>query len=295
MSTLTPDATAALNSPDSDRVHFILRDQWIGYTAATEGLAELNFVATHPKVHRMPNRLLVSESNNGKTALIQRFISMHASRNDPSEEAAVLPILSVQAPPEPDERRFYTSLLDAAGMIHNPRHKTGELFYQIRTVLPKLSLKVIIIDEIHHIIAGTGKRHRAFLNTLKYLGNELMVPFIIVGTREAFNALQADPQVANRFPPIELPRWQCDNELRQFLVSFEMTLPLKRFSDLSDPRMTTRLHSMAEGTVGEMSSLLKKAAIESIRGGEERICDAVLDRLRWVPPSHRRNHALAVI
>jgi len=295
MNHLTAAAAEALSLTDTERIRFTMRDQWIGYTAATEALAELNRVANHPKVQRMPNRLLVSETNNGKTALVRRFMSMHLADNAPEREAAVVPVILVQAPPVPDERRFYTSLLDAAGMVHRSSHTSDELFYQVRTVLPKLSLKVLIIDEIHNIIVGNTKRHRAFLNTLKYLGNELMVPMVVVGTREAFDALQVDPQIANRFPPIELPRWMCDNELRTFLASFETTLPLHKVSGLSEPKTTTRLHSMSEGTVGELSVLLKEATIEAIRGGEERICDAVLDRLHWIPPSHRKKHALAVI
>ena len=65
MNHLTAAAAEALSLTDTERIRFTMRDQWIGYTAATEALAELNRVANHPKVQRMPNRLLVSETNNG--------------------------------------------------------------------------------------------------------------------------------------------------------------------------------------------------------------------------------------
>lgn len=243
----------------------------------------------------MPNRLLVGETNNGKTAVIRHFMSTHPASNDPQQDAAAIPIVYVQAPPIPDEHRFYAALLDAIGVIHRRSFRTNELFYQVRNLLPRVGLKMLVIDEIHHILAGSTKRHHAFLNTVKYIGNELLVPVVGVGTRLALCAVQSDSQIENRFKPLEIPRWKCSNDWRRFLATFEMELPLRKPSELADPLLAERLHRMSEGTVGELSGLLQRAMAEAIRGGEERICDAVLDRLQWVPPSVRRTHALAVI
>jgi hypothetical protein len=259
------------------------------------GSRELTRLLDWPKIYRMPNRLVVSETNNGKTALVRQFITLHTPQPNIDGEAAIVPVIYIQSPPVPDERRFYAALLDAIGMVHRRSQRSDELFYQVRTLLPKIGLKMIIIDEIHHILAGSTKQHRAFLNTIKYLGNELLVPIVAVGTQQALYAVQSDHQIENRFPPIELPRWRCDNHWRQLLATFERRLPLRNASDLPDKRLAERLHLMSEGTIGELASLLRSGAIESIRGGEERICDAVLDRLRWQVPSHRRKHALAVI
>jgi superfamily II DNA or RNA helicase len=35
---------------------------------------------------------------------------------------------------------------------------------------------MLIVDEIHHLLAGSATRQRQFLNVLKYLGNELKIP-----------------------------------------------------------------------------------------------------------------------
>jgi hypothetical protein len=35
----------------------------------------------------------------------------------------------------------------------------------------------------------------------QYLGNELKLPIVAVGTQDAFNAISTDPQLANRFEP----------------------------------------------------------------------------------------------
>jgi Bacterial TniB protein len=295
VSRLSELARGALGLSDVARIEYGLHRRFVRYPAADNAIAELKILLNHSKVHRMPNRLLVGDTNNGKTAIIRHFMSMNPTCNDPRAEATVVPIVYVQSPPVPDEHRFYAALLDAIDVIHRRSHPTGELFYQVRNLLPRVGLRLLVIDEIHHVLAGSSVRHRAFLNTLKYLGNELMVPIVAVGTRDALMAVQSDRQIENRFRPLEIPRWKCDNDWRRFLATFEQELPLHKPSELSDPRMAQRLHLMSEGTVGELSGLLQRAMAEAIRGGEERICDAVLDRLAWVPPSLRRKHAMGVI
>jgi hypothetical protein len=44
---------------------------------------------------------------------------------------------------------------------------------------------------------------------------------------------------------------------------------------------------MTEGTIGELSTLLKSAAIYAVRTGTERIDASVLAGLEWEPPSAR--------
>jgi hypothetical protein len=219
MTQLTEHARTALDLSDVARSWYSLHDRFVCYTAADQIIAELNSLLTYPKVHRMPNRLLVGETNNGKTAIIRHFMSLHPSSNDPRQEAAIIPIVYVQAPPLPDDHRFYAALLDAIGVFHRRSFRTSELFYQVRHLLPRVGLKMLVIDEIHHILAGSTKKHYAFLNTLKYIGNELLVPVIGAGTRQALTAVQSDSQIENRFQPLEVPRWKCTNEWRRFLAT----------------------------------------------------------------------------
>jgi hypothetical protein len=51
---------------------------------------------------------------------------------------------------------------------------------------------------------------------------------------------------------------------------------------------------MSEGTIGELSSLLNRAAVRAIRTGEERITPKLLDDLQWTAPSKRREEAYAI-
>lgn len=119
------------------------------------------------------------------------------------------------------------------------------------------------------------------------MGNELEIPIVAAGTREAFNALRTDEQLANRFRPFALPRWQYNLDYRRFLASYEQFLPLRKASTLSGEALARKILGMAGGTVGEISDLLRAASVVAILSGEERICPEVLDRLDWVRASER--------
>jgi hypothetical protein len=105
---------------------------------------------------------------------------------------------------------------------------------------------------------------------------------------DAVRAIQTDPQMANRFEPVALPRWEMNRDFQMLLASFERILPLQQPSRLAEPALAARLLALSEGTIGELSSLLVVAAAQAIRSGAERIDEDVLIKTGWTPPSVRR-------
>jgi hypothetical protein len=113
-----------------------------------------------------------------------------------------------------------------------------------------------------------------------------------LGTQDAFNAIQTDPQLANRFEPPVLQRWTMGEDYLRLLASFEMLLPLEHRSELLEPAMAIKILSLSEGTIGEISALLSRAAIAAIGNGTERITISAPERCGYVAPSERRRAAI---
>ena len=113
------------------------------------------------------------------------------------------------------------------------------------------------------------------------------------GTQDAFNAIQTDPQLANRFEPILLRRWAMGEDYLRLLASFEVALPLEQRSGLVEPALALKILSLSEGTIGEISALLCRAALEAIERGTEQITGASLERCGYVAPSERRRAAIS--
>jgi len=284
-------AQAALELSVQERIDFILRPRWIGYSQAKKVLSQLEDLLIHPKKHRMPSLLMIGDTNAGKTMLANRFVQRYPAFDNPEGDAAVVPVLLVQAPPGPDESRFYDGIFEALFSPYRPRERVAQKQFQVLRLLKQIDLRMLIIDELHNILSGAVSRQRQFLNVIKYLANDLQIPLVGLGTQEALRAIQADPQLANRFKPMPLPRWRMGREFLMLLASFEQTLPLRRPSRLIEKPLAQKLLAYSEGSLGELSALLTAAAIHAVETQIEQINDEVLAAIDWAPPSERRQQA----
>lgn len=220
---------------------------------------------------------------------------MHPPSDNPEGDAISVPVLYVEAPDRPVVSSLYASILDTLFVPRKANEKEANLRAQVIDVLKRIDLGVLVIDEMNNLIAGSPLSQRAFLNALKYLGNQLQRPIVGVGTAEVLIALQVDKQLSNRFLPAVLPTWQLDKDFLRLIVSLEKTIPLKSPSNLTEKTIAMKLHAMSEGTIGELSLLLNAAAIWAIRnvrdGKPECIDVAALDACGYIPPSARRAEA----
>lgn len=286
MNHLMPAAAAELDRSARERISRLRRSCWIGYTRAQAILEQLEELLEHPGTHRMPNLLLVGDTNNGKTMLIRRFVELHPAAG--GELGSQRRVLLIQAPPVPDERRLYFAILDALHAPYSHSGLTAAKMAQVITVLRKVGVRMLIIDEIHHLMAGHLEKQRQFLNVLKYLSNQLQISLVGAGIQDALRAIQTDRQLVSRFDPVGLPRWTLDREFRMLLMSFEQVLPLRHPSNLAGKELATALFAMSEGTIGELASVLCAAAAAAIKTGRERIDQALLQQIGWIRPSERR-------
>ena len=295
LSQLSDTTSESIELSAEERIRRILQPHWIGYTQSKRILKRLEDLFGYPQVDRMPNLLIVGDTNNGKTMIVSRFQHQHPASDNPTGEHITVPVLLVQAPPIPDEGRFYANILEALAAPYKPRGSAGERQMQVIRLLRTIGTRMLIVDEIHHILAGPINRQRQFLNVLKYLGNELKIPLVGVGTIDAVRAIQTDPQLANRFEPIALRRWQMNRDWQMLLSSFERILPLRKPSQLAELSIATALLAWSEGTIGELASLLRTAAKAAIESGGECITEPLLRQIDWTPPSSRRNAVEAIL
>ena len=265
--------------PDEGRIAHLRIDRWIDYPRAAAALETLEDLLSTPGRARMPCLLLHGASGMGKTMLVDKFVRAHKPRYDPRQGIEKRPIIAMQMPTTPSERRFYVKLLETLEAPCRPGERLTVLEHTALRLLRQLQPQVLVVDEVHHLLAGSGREQRAALNLLKFLSNELQCCVVAVGTRDALVAMQTDAQIASRFQPFELPRWRESEELRRFLAAFERVLPLREPSQLVEREMTQALLEASDGITGNIARLLTDAARRAIRLGEERI---TLERLKSV-------------
>lgn len=287
---LNEAAKALINEPDELRIQAIRAGTWLGYARAKEILARMGDLLTYPRITRMPSMLLVAPSFNGKTSILERFLELHPPDLDPEGETTICPVIMVESPATPDVSAFYSRILDALMAPYKPTAAAQEKNSQIKLLFKQLGVKMLIVDEIHHLIAGSLNRQKEFRNALKSLGNETKVVIVAAGIEDAYNAFNTDPQMSSRFTPEELPLWRSDNQFGSLLATLELRTPLRTPSNLKEPAKMQEIHSRSEGTLGDMCDLFKELAVDAIRSKAEEITLERIRSLRWVPPSKRKQH-----
>jgi hypothetical protein len=221
--------------------------------------------------------------------IVEKFRRDHS--HDASDQAAQgvikVPVLKVQMPPAPDERRFFAAIVAALGA---PDRATEHISVKQEVAVKLMratEVEVLILDEVHNVLCGTRDQQRRILNLLRWLGNELQIPLVAVGTAEALRAIHSDDQLANRFMPFTLPPWRMSREFSRLVGTLEAILPLKEPSGLSEPKTAQRLLNASEGILGEIITIVVRAAVAAIEAKEERISPERIEAIGFVAPSAR--------
>ncbi len=268
---LHPAYRSYASLPAAERIQWVRQDRWISYPRAEQVLSRLTSLLAYPPRDRMPCLLLFGATGMGKTRIIQKFLRDHRSSFDDMTGRTRLPVVAVQMPPTPSERDLYEELLVSMGCVLPAHQSVTTLRQRTRVLARQLEVRMLVIDEIHSLLAGTWREQRILLNAIRFLANDLRLPLVCVGTPEAKQALMTDQQLADRFEAWELPPWQDDAALQQLLASFSAILPLRLPSELRDPKLRRRVLSLTEGVLVRLCRLMETAAVQAIENERERI------------------------
>jgi hypothetical protein len=254
-----------------ERVHAILTERWINYPRAAFALQRLEHLLQHPPRDRMPSLLLFGATGMGKTKILRKFMRDHPTSFNARTGINGVPIVAMQMPPDPDEKAFYLQLLNALNAPSRYGHTVYQLRQIVRDLLEFTHTRMIIIDEVHTLLASTYRQQRVLLNTLRFLANELRLSLVCAGTADAKRALLTDQQLADRFESVELAPWRNDMDFKRLLASFQVLLPLQKPSELSALGVRQEILRRTEGITVRIVRLLEHLAIDAVHSGVEAI------------------------
>jgi len=280
-----PDFRHIMALSDKERIEFMDQPRWIGHKTAQQIMDTLQGLLHKPERPRMPNLLIVGDPNNGKTTIVRRFRDLCGQGYVNEEAEPVKPIILAEAPPSADEKGLYISILERFFAPYRASDSTSKLRYQVIHLFRACHVNMLIIDEFHSLLTGSPVKQREVMNAIKLLCNELAIPIVGVGTREAVRVLHTDPQHASRFDVMSLPLWELNKDFQRLLAGFEKVLPLKKPSRLHQPELASLLHTISEGNIGNLHRLVVECATEAIKADKEMIDKTVIESKVWMRPT----------
>lgn len=256
---------------DEERIAWIRADRWIGFDQAGLALARLENLLVYPPRDRMPCLLIYGDTGMGKTKIVRKFERDHPARFCQMTGVDHRPVVVAQVPSEPIERDLYRELLASMGA---PAIAGGTLAREkdvCRSLLRTVGAKMILLDEVNGMLAGTYRQQRVFLNAIRFLANDLRIPLVCAGTDLARQALLTDAQLAERFEAFHLKTWKNDAAFAALLKSLGHILPLREPSDLTSAATRARIHALTSGVTARIFRLIETAAEAAIHSGRERL------------------------
>lgn len=281
---LDPAVRAYADLPNRERIEHLRVDRWIDYPRARQALEKLEELFLFPKRARMPNLLIFGASGMGKTMIIEKFVRANPPRFDESSGIHHRPVIVVQMVASPHEGRFYHRLLSVIGAPPPTRATLGQLETQALRLLQETAPRMLVIDEVQNLIAGTYREQRRMLNLLRFLGNELRIPLICLGSHEARDAIRGDAHLNSRFEPYGLPPWRHDADFQGLIGGLLYSLPLRSPSELTDSALK-RLVEVNGGITDAIFKMVMTLATDAILTGAERITPAAILNYRVAAPT----------
>jgi len=230
----------------------------------------LDHLADQPKRPRMEGKSFIGPTNNGKSFTVDFWIN---ERRKKEKNSSKFDYVHVDLPEIPSVKSLYSEILIKLHLPINAIAGTAEqLKHKVTRLFSELHVKMLFIDEVHNLLGAQSERIKAqCLNALKGLSNRLQIPIVLIGTDAAADVIKSDTQVLNRFRIINFKPWEKGEDFDTLLNTFEANLHLRNPSNLSSPKLSTYILKVSEGKIGEISTLLSKAAIKAIERGTEKL------------------------
>ena len=107
----------------------------------------------------------------GKTMIMERFREDHPPVFDSREGVERTRVLALQLAAS-RASGAHAQILTALGVPRNSRPPSSNWRQVAIELMRAMDVQVLLLDEVHNILAGTFREQRIVLNTLRYLSNE---------------------------------------------------------------------------------------------------------------------------
>ncbi len=280
---LLADTAALLATPIEERLRWINTDRFILHDKAKPVLSAMKDIFNRPPCIRPPCLAVIGNSNEGKTAIANRFLrDMGGDHTKIFGNHDEMPVVMVEMPPRATEPRVCLAIARALGLAGYANSKSRLVSDHVYRALVAKKVRILILMEFHHIEPLPRCERQVVLDMVKGISNQ-GVSVIAVGTEEARIMLAEDEQVANRMRVIRVNSFTQGEDLMNFLHSLEAFYPLPKPSGLGEKAMMNRIYRKTLGITGDVVSQCNAAAAWAVRNNRPCIDAEAMEKALLLP------------
>lgn len=263
---------------DMDRNNYITQGLCIAYPSIKSIIREIEgLVLAQPK-GLFGHLAVVGEKRTGKTLACDMVRHGIGMTNINANINLSIPTSFVQMPSELTEKKLLMSIIHSLSLPYGSNPSIASLRSNALGILSECMVKVLFVDNTDELLSGTPSDVRKIMAALKHVSDFSGVSFVFIATPAVYQRIKDCGSVDLGMRVMHTKDFDNDDEFRKLLKSFEMFLPLKRASDLNSDELSSVIYNQTKGNIGAVSRLIKKAAIDAISSGEERITVDQLDK-----------------
>lgn len=232
-------------------------------TQVTRRLESIIDYGVHP-FEEAENLMILGLSGCGKSTLLQRFVRKYSITEH--EEYTEIPVLYVRVDAKCSIKTLAGTMLKALGSEFWNKGKEEERTYQLVTLLKACKVRLVILDEINHLVdRGGEKTHHSVADWIKRLTDEVRIPFVLAGIPRSERLLETNDQLRSRFRevieivPFSIADDESEKTFRDVLKTFSDKITGIDSVDLTCSEMAGSLAFATGGRLREICKLLVRA------------------------------------
>ena len=244
-----------------------------GYLVFERALRAMRWTHQQPRSDR-PRCVYVSGTNGmGKTTLIRQFMQRENQILDDRGYSVACggraDVLAIDMSGLHGDKSLHRLIVSSA--LGGATVDAKAALLAADGYLEGLQVKTLILDEFSDIRRHTIPIQQKYLSHLRNISNTHKIGIIALGIYSQDAAFGADPHLISRFAHCHMAPWKMTRQLRSFVASVAMTMPLEKGMDIDNQEFFHLLLRHSEGTTDRIVSLIRGAATHAVLSGHERL------------------------
>lgn len=218
--------------------------------------------------------VMIGDTGTGKTSTLARVLAgVMKTISDPRKVRAIY----VRLDSRTNDRGLVAKILKQIGHPAPKKAAKDVLESDLRRMLNDMGVKMVLLDECHHLVTKTGKERNFLVSEqIKTLIDTTNCLYVLAGVRrlEHLVTQEENDQFRRRTTVVELPAFSEDlsnNDFLEVAEAYDQALPFRILCGFADYQVALALWRACEGLLGHLVALIVEAGDFAIERGADRI------------------------